>query len=336
MPVEPTRKGTQHLVESDLTFTSEEAAIPATLCVPDSKPPYPGVLIVGGSLSSDRNGACVDEERPWIPPRDALRRLAHRLSDEGFASLRYDWRRQATAVQVTRDLLAAYATMTAVDCVDTSRTCVLGESAGAYYTCLAAREGMRPTCYALLGALYSPMEVLFAFNFERVRRYAHSSPERLEWVKRFAARELAIGLFLDQIMAAAREGRPHTPITVNGLEFDYALPQLGFELSHPPATLFRHLRAPVLILHGAHDMNVPVDDAYAIQAALLASGNADVELHIIENADHSFQHSAASHEERVRERISLESFRRPYVEEAYHVLVAFLKTYIPLGKGEDA
>lgn len=52
-----------------------------------------------------------------------------------------------------------------------------------------------------------------------------------------------------------------------------------------------------------------------IEQDLKSHGNDDVELVIIPEADHSLQEIAESEDQRLKERMSLESFRRPYWEE---------------------
>ena len=83
-----------------------------------------------------------------------------------------------------------------------------------------------------------------------------------------------------------------------------------------------------MIIHGDCDLNVPVEDAAMIEKDLRKHGNDDVELAIIPEADHSFQEIAESEDQRLRERMSLESFRRPYREEYFVALASFLKRWL--------
>jgi len=62
-----------------------------------------------------------------------------------------------------------------------------------------------------------------------------------------------------------------------------------------------------------------------IKEDLNRHGNYDVELATIPEADHSFQEIAESEDLRLRERMSFESFRRPYREEYFEALASFLK-----------
>lgn len=311
-------------VECEIGVDAVDGVLGATLCLPDTARSHPAALIVGGSLSLDRNGAYIDADRPWIPARDALARLAHRLAQAGIASLRYDRRSTLSTESFALDLARAFDLMRWHESVNENQTCVLGESAGAYWACLGAELGARPTCYVLLGALFSSIEQLFAYNFDRARRYASSSSERWEWVRRKAPRDLLIGERYRDLIAAAYVGEDSLRIGMDGCEMNYSLSKMRYELTYPPATLFALLQRPTLILQGAHDMNVPIEDAFGIAAALRESGVEDVEAHMIEGVDHSFQESARTYEERLRDRISLDSFRRPYAEEMYATVIGYL------------
>lgn len=82
------------------------------------------------------------------------------------------------------------------------------------------------------------------------------------------------------------------------------------------------------MIHGACDLNVPVGDAFQIEKELRARGNRVPHLAIIPNADHSFQVVPEDEELRLRERISLECFRRPYGELYFRILIDFLKHFL--------
>lgn len=315
----------QAVVERDTQIAVDGDLLGATLSLPEAAAlGLPGILLVGGSLSTDRDGRCADSTRPRMPERIALKRLAHRLAEAGYASLRYDRRQTLSSDQIAEDVSSAFDALRSEESVDGDRTCIIGESAGAYWTCMSAERGTHPSCYVLLGALFSSIEELYHYNFERVRRYAFSSPDRLEWVRSTAPRDLAVGLNWRKLVEAAYAGEECVRIEDGARHYDHYVSKMRYELTHPPADLCRHLEAPVLVMQGAKDMNVPPDDAFGIAAALGESGNNDVQVYIVEGADHSFQQAAPTYEERVRERISLESFTRPYADTFYRALIEYL------------
>jgi len=100
---------------------------------------------------------------------------------------------------------------------------------------------------------------------------------------------------------------------------------LCYQEGYAPAEIFSYVKAPVLILHGGCDLNVPVEDASLIREELARNGNEDVEMRIIPDADHSFQEVAGDEETRLREWMSMESFRHPFRQEYFDVLTEYLE-----------
>lgn len=80
-----------------------------------------------------------------------------------------------------------------------------------------------------------------------------------------------------------------------------------------------------MIIHGDKDLNVPVEDAESIEKELKHCGNQDVKRVIISGADHSFQETDPDEETRIRERISLESLKHPYIESYFKNIISYLK-----------
>jgi alpha-beta hydrolase superfamily lysophospholipase len=83
------------------------------------------------------------------PPRDALERLAQALQAGGYGSIRYD-RIGYGQSKASAKWIGSYADEAAVAAAvvaqvrnsrDFSKVIVLGESAGAYVACLAAKAG---------------------------------------------------------------------------------------------------------------------------------------------------------------------------------------------------
>jgi hypothetical protein len=74
-----------------------------------------------------------------------------------------------------------------------SRVIVAGESAGAYFACLASKRGYPADAYFFLGALCSDYEGMYAYNFGRLKEYADKSSDYLRWVEQTALDGLATG-----------------------------------------------------------------------------------------------------------------------------------------------
>ena len=69
-------------------------------------------------------------------------------------------------------------------------------------------------------------------------------------------------------------------------------PWFRYFLQYDPATTLERLEVPVLAIVGAKDLQVlPADNMPAIEAALERSGNPDVQLHVLPDLNHLFQHA---------------------------------------------
>ena len=104
--------------------------------------------------------------------------------------------------------------------------------------------------------------------------------------------------------------------------------RLQQELAFAPADQFRHIQKPTLVIQGDCDLNVPPDNCHKIDAALRSAGNASVSLVVVPDADHSMQVVAEDIDTRLRERISFESFHRPFSEFFLTFLAAWLATHL--------
>jgi pimeloyl-ACP methyl ester carboxylesterase len=139
---------------------------------------------------------------------------------------------------------------------------------------------------------------------------ASKNPENLAWLEENDLYGLMIGLNISQIEAKARQGDVEQELSYKGLTWRLRHDPTCYYDDLAPSRQFKYIRKPVLVIHGACDLNVPVDDAFMVEREreLREKGNMDVELIIIPDADHSFQAVPEDEELRLRERMSRESF----------------------------
>lgn len=318
-------------VEAEIEVHSEGAALAGTLLLPSGDGRFPCVIICGGTMSHTRDGALVDPTRR-VPPRDALKRLAERLAGAGYASIRWDKRgyggtppgpRPTTYKDETADLIAIMSF--ARRHPNIAQLVVAGESAGAYLACLAAKRGVSADAYIFLGALCSPIEDLFAYNYGRLFAYASQSEENHRWAQETSPFGLALGRHYKAMIEAALRGEETYVLKCGDQMRVVLLARWQEELAEPPDEQFRYIVSPAMILHGEHDMNVPLEHAARIERILRKTGNRKARRIVIPHADHSFQVAASDADARMRERHSFESFNRPYNEDLYTALTAWLK-----------
>lgn len=323
----------------EVTITSPVADAAGTLLLPHAHDKVPCVVIVGGTLSHDRNGKLFAK---GAPERDALRRLAESLAVAGYASLRYDKVGHGGSKSKTGWMgsytdearVAAAATDFARGRKEISKVVVAGESAGGYLACLASKQGTAADGYIFLGALCGSSEEMYAHAFGSLVRWAESNPDRLAWAEKHCRRDLALGRQYKAMLTAAADGKNEVEL----IDGDYRFAMGGLarrreELTMPPDEMFAYIRAPTLALQGEHDLNVPPDHAARIAARVAKAAGDNVKKHTkhvaIAGADHSFQSTPVDEDQRYRERYTLESFRRPYSPRLYGEIVLWLSKVAP-------
>lgn len=294
------------------------AELVGSLLRPAGASAHPLVLLLGGTFSDLRDGDVEARVRPGVPPHRMYRILAEGLADAGVASFRFDRR---GCGESTGEL----GTGRAQEIADASdvwdwlvarfrppATGMIGESAGAYVLCRLAGSGRIPEAAVLQGALHRSIAGLIQYNADIARHYVESSAAASGWTRANAPQAYRDALLGERIVEAIERGADEVGIEFDGQSWARDLTGLAYDLDHPPADQFSHLTCPVLVIHGADDLNVPVEDAFATVSELWRAGNHRVDLEILAGADHSFQIPADHPEIRVRERLTLESFARPF------------------------
>lgn len=325
--------------EKPVVFYSSSLRLAGVLRYPSGiKDPAPAVLLIHGSLEQDRDGNLLNrpDGRP-IFKKNFFLEISKRLTAEGFATFSWDRRgfgeserpiHDGGYLQDGVDAIAAYRALSSHDLVDPERIAVLGQSAGVYTACLLAKNDKSPKAYILQGGLYRDYAEMMIFNYRRVVEYASKSPESLQWVEENDPLGLIVGLNLQSMMERAMMGEVEHSFSYKGKTWIIRHDPICYLPDHAPKDQFKYIQKPVLVIHGACDLNVPVEDAFMIERDLKDHGNNNVELVLIPDADHSFQQIAESYDLRLRERMSLESFRRPYREEYFMAVVSFLKRWL--------
>jgi len=324
------------MMETPINFSSGGLRLAGVLRYPEgSDEPLPAVLLVHGSLEEDRDGNLA-KRRDGKPvfKKNFFLEISKRLSAEGFATFSWDRRGKGESeapgedggyLADVRDAKAAYETLSSQKVVDPARVAVLGQSAGVYTACLLAKEDERPKAYVLQGGLYRDYAEMMAFNYRRVVDYAQKSPENLRWVEENDLLGLVMGLNLSALEEGAKRGEAEHDLCYKGRTWRLRHDPICYLPEYAPQNQFGYIKKPTLIIHGACDLNVPTEDAFMVEEDLKRHGNDDVELAIIPEADHSFQEIAESEDQRLKERMSLESFRRPYREEYFVALASYLR-----------
>ncbi|MBX7245959.1 MAG: alpha/beta fold hydrolase [Candidatus Sumerlaeaceae bacterium] len=323
-----------HSKSLEVEFATSHALVRGTLLLPETSVTVPCVVIIGGTLSSGRDGQTGDA---GAPRRDALSRLALELSRAGYASLRFDkvgygpsrplpgW--NGTYLQESQ--VAAAAMEFARHRPEISRVAAAGESAGAFLACLAAKSGSTADAYVFLGGHCGPGEEIYEYNFGNLLQYATQSPENMEWARKTARQGLALGRGYKEMFAAVREGLPDFVLHDGDFITTFGLARRREEVQWPPDEMYRHIKSPTLALAGEFDLNVRPEHAARIARIINDAGFTSATSIVIPGVDHSFQLSAPDPDTRMRERHSRESYKRPYPPTMYRELITWLDRTIP-------
>jgi len=226
------------------------------------------VLISGaGAHTRDYSTALSDDTS-----NQAFAALSRRLVDAGFAVVRFDERgtgkssgdyeRTATTATLAEDVGALLFALGLRAEIDASRIALVGHSDRGASAALVAAHQPRVGAIALLS---SP-----SWNGRRIMDWQDEYAVRFgSWPSAFAAEESR-----REWLATERQRRMTTESW-----FPYFL-------DYEPLPAIRHVRAPVLILHGDADTQVTPEQARDLERAARESGNPDVTLHVLPGHSH--------------------------------------------------
>jgi len=255
--------------ESDIVLDTPTGKLAGSLLLPAHKAPLPVALIIAGSGPTDRDG-----NSSMLPGRnDSLRMLAGALAAHGIASVRYDKRGiGASAAAMTSESALRFETYIGDAAAwiarlqadpRFSRVVVIGHSEGALIGMVAAKEGGASAFVSLAGP-GAPLQAILR------RQLAGKLPPAL-------AEEN------DRILARLERGELPGEVSppLAALYRPSVQPYLVSQFRYLPAERIAALAVPVLIVQGTTDIQVSVEDAQALKAAVPAA-----RLEIVEGMNH--------------------------------------------------
>lgn len=268
----------------DVAFTAGAARLSGTLVLPATPGRHPAVLFLQGSGPEGR----------W-----ANRYLAQKFAEAGIAALIYDkegvgqstgdWRK-ADFAHLADDAAAGIALLRAQAEVDPARVGIYGHSQGGTIAPLVAERAGRIAfviASAAVGADPADAETYSVGNAIGL--------DALPPAERDDARA-----YVDAVVDVGYRGKDRAELDAASTRFKtrswyFAPPDPGdvyWRLAGQdfrPAPHWRRLKAPVLLVYGAHDERVPpCESIAAIEAALAGGGNRRVTVKLYPDADHIF------------------------------------------------
>lgn len=225
------------------------------------------VILITGSGPQNR-----DEELPGIRGYRFFRQIADTLSRRGVAVLRLDDRgvggsqagdKPATTGDFADDVRAALAYLRARPDIRGDRLGLVGHSEGGIIAPMVARDDPQLRAIALLAAPSRTVRRVLEFQ----RRVLVENDTTIPASKR------------DSALAALERGADSAAATPGWLAYLY---------DYDPLATARRVRQPVLILHGATDLQVTADQVPELSSAFQTAGNSDVTIHVFSKTNHLF------------------------------------------------
>jgi pimeloyl-ACP methyl ester carboxylesterase len=242
-----------------LQLATPTGVLHGSLLCPASPAPWPVVLLIAGSGPTDRDGNSAA-----LPGHNnSLRLLAEALAARGIASLRYDKRgigasrgAMTSEADLRFDMFATDAEGWARQLRSDARFSTLtvaGHSEGSLLGMLAAQRAAADAFVSIAGVGRSASRVLH-------EQLAARAPAEL----------LAEA---DRVMAQLDQGHTvdNAPPALAALFRPSVQPYLISWFRYDPIAELRRLQVPVLIAQGTTDIQVPVQDARLLAAAMPAA-----------------------------------------------------------------
>jgi dienelactone hydrolase len=254
--------------EHDVTIGSGEWALPGSVCVPLGLGPFPGIVLVHGSGSTDRDEA-IFSNRPF-------RDLAWGLASRGIAVLRYDKRSKVHGRKVKDiietftvkeetidDALLAVALLRKTEKIDAKKIFVIGHSLGGI--CLPRIGALDPGIAGLISMAGTtrPLEDVIADQFTYILSLGELSDEQRKETEKLRQQAADLkGLKLTRDLPTSKIPLGMTAVYLMSLhEID-------------PMQLAPQVKQPMLILQGERDYQATMEDFAGWKTALAGHTNA--------------------------------------------------------------
>jgi dienelactone hydrolase len=262
--------GAPYTAEDVTVRSTDGLTLAGTLTIPNQRGAggrVPAVVLITGSGPQNR-----DEELPGIKGYRFFRQIADTLSRRGIAVLRLDDRgiggsqagnRPGTSGDFAADVRAALAYLRTRPEIRGDRLGLIGHSEGGLIAPMVARDDPQLRAIALLAGPSRPIRRILEFQ----RRVLVENDTMIPVSKR------------DSAIAALARGADSAAATPGWLQYVY---------DYDPLATARGVRTPVLILHGATDLQVTADQVPELAAAFREGGNRDVTVHVFSKTNHLF------------------------------------------------
>jgi dipeptidyl aminopeptidase/acylaminoacyl peptidase len=288
----PKKASVDYSAPADAPFTAEEVTINAkgftlagTLLLPKvaaGARPFPAVITITGSGQETRDEPVPI---PGLEKYGIMRQVAETLAARGIAVLRVDDRgvgsstgletlQTATSRDFADDVRAEVAYLRSRPEIDAKRIALLGHSEGGNIAPMVAADDPQIAAIVIMaGSAKRGDQITIEQLNEMLERNTTMTAE--EKNKQRAEQQ--------EIINAVRTGGD-----LSKYPAQVRLPWIKEFWTYDPLPTIRRVRQPVLILHGALDRQVTVEQAGMLEQAARAAGNHDVTVRLFPNLNHLF------------------------------------------------
>lgn len=300
-------------IEEEVKFkqSPQGFTLAGTLTMPEGQGPFPGVILVTGSGSQNRNEEIFGHKPFWV--------IADHLSRRGIAVLRYDDRgvaasggmaRGSTTADLALDARSAMDYMLSRKEIDTSGIGIIGHSEGGLIAFMLASE-YDDISYAVslagpgvdgktilleqseyISRLSGVSESIVADNrivMDKVYDLMITNDTHTSWGKEV--------IEFTSFYYSSKEGNQYTDLDIEQAKQNLmaSIPEpsyawMRYFVMSDPASNFASIHCPVLALNGGKDCQVLAEkNINAIKKGFQASGNSRLTALILPGLNHLFQ-----------------------------------------------
>ena len=258
-----------YTAEDVVVHTLAGLTLTGTLTLPRARPTgrAPAIITITGSGPEDR-----DEQSGAIIGYRPFRELADTLGRRGIAVLRLDDRgvngsdagpSTVTSADFADDIRAGIAYLRSRVEIDRARIGIVGHSEGGIIApMIAATDSSIRAIVLMAGTASTGREIVAAQNLYTIEHTAHLT-----------------GVARDSAIAHVRRAADSAAANVPWEEFFF---------NYDPIPTAKRVKAPVLILQGETDTQVPPSEAEKLANAFRAGGNRDVTVRMFPATNHLF------------------------------------------------
>ena len=309
-PQNPVKPYPYYTEDVQFTNTKENILLAGTLSLPKKEGTFPAVILISGSGQQNRDSELLGH-KPFLV-------LADYLTRNGIAVLRYDDRgvgeskgdpRLSTSADFANDARGAIEYLKTRKEINKKKIGVIGHSEGGMIAPMLAATDKNIAFIILLAGTGVAGDVLLVDQNYEVGKLRGMTEEQLAEAKISnqeiydivkAGSDLAdvehnlTAYFEAEVAKIPEESRPskaEANASIRQQVEGIATPWLRYFIRYNPKENLTKVKCPVLVLNGEKDIQVTAKlNTEAIAASLKEGGNKNVNVQIIPNLNHLFQH----------------------------------------------